>query len=549
MKKMHTYIHTYILCIGLLATFASCNFLETETYDYLEEEDIYRNEKSCMAGLAGIYDALGANGCYGQLLWGDLDAGTDIMVYNREAQKDNILIAFHNYNNTHTSLKDAWSALYNGINRANTYIKFIEERNDSECGGAAKKAMFLGEAKALRAVFYMNLVAFWGEVPLRLEPTLDLSDQLKKKSSQSDIYNQIITDLLDAEASCLNAKDLNGPGRISKTTAQALLARAYMWQSGYPVYSNTWDKALEYALKVKKSGLHRLHKDTDGINGYRALFIKMCSNQYDLNTRESMFEVEFYGNGQDQTNEAGRVGLYNGVQQTKVSDEHPYAYGFYDATKYLFRLYESSDARQWWNIADYKYTTTNDELTEVERTASEKDREDGNCAKWRAKYIPERPLSRNNSSINFPIMRYSDVLLMIAECANEVEGVTQEAVDAINQVRSRAGASTIQAGDYTQETFRQFVRDERTRELCFEVPRRMELRRHGADYFKKQLKVLTDQTQFYPDKQNKQIYKVGYERESVKALPANNFADKHIYFPIPQSELNVNTICGQTTGW
>lgn len=532
----------YILSI--MITFSSCNFLDTETYDYLNEDNIYHDEKSCMAGLAGIYDVLGANGCYGQMLWADLDAGTDILVYNREFGKDYINTYNYNYNNTDNSLKTAWIALYEGINRANDYIDAVSNRSNEECGGSKNKAMFLGEAKALRAIYYMNLVAFWGEVPLRTSATKDLSTQLLKKSPQQDIYEQIISDLEAAESGCLKATELNTPGRISQTAVQALLARAYMWQSGYPVYANTWDKALEYARKVRDSQIHHLYPASNGVNGYQAYFINMCSNNYDLSVRESMIEVEFYGNGQTQTNEAGRLGLYIGVTQQYTSEDVPYAYGLYDATKYLFRLYESGDARQWWNIADYKYVNNGGVVTEEPRTTAEKQKEDGNAAKWRAKYIPERPLSRNNSSINFPIIRYADVLLMIAECANEVNnGPTQEAIEAINQVRRRANASTIELGDFDYNSFKKFCFEERTRELCFEVPRRMELRRHGATFFENQINILKDQSL---NEQNKMI---GYELTSVKAVPAINFAPKHIYYPIPQVELNTNPICGQTENW
>lgn len=531
----------YMMCLsGLLA---SCSFLETETYDYQKQEDLYRTEADCLAGLAGVYDALGAQGCYGQNLWSDLDAGTDILVYNRSYGKDYIQVSNYNYNNTDNALKLSWAALYEGINRANDYIDLISHRTDEECGGAARRAMFLGEAKALRALFYMNLVAFWGEVPLRTTPTYDLTTQLLKKSPQADIYNLIVADLTEATAGCLAADELDGPGRISRTAAYALLARAYLWEAGYPLYADTYGKALECARIVRQSGLHRLYPQSQG--GYREVFIKMCSNQYDLTYRESMFEVEFYGNGQTQTNEAGRLGLYLGVTQQTASDDYAYAYGLYDGTKYLFRLYETGDERQWWNIADYKYVTTNGVVNEVERTTTEKASEEGNAAKWRAKYIPERPLSRNNSSINFPVVRYSDVLLMIAECENEVNhGPTTDAFNAINQVRLRAGASEVTSAGYsTYEQFKQLVLDERTRELCFEVPRRMELRRHGVTYFESQLSILKDQSL------NDKNKKIDYDLDNVKAVPALNYARKHIYFPIPQAELNVNTICGQTDLW
>src|SRR5699024_2242497 len=127
--------------------------------------------------------------------------------------------------------------------------------------------------------------AFWGEVPLRLEVVRDLSHQQLKKSPQTEIYKQIIQDLLDAEPVCLSADELNAPGRISRTTVQALLARAYMWQAGYPVEADTWGEALKWAREVKNSNLHRLYQEVDGVNGYQAMFINMCSNKYDLTYR------------------------------------------------------------------------------------------------------------------------------------------------------------------------------------------------------------------------------------------------------------------------
>lgn len=521
----------------------ACSFLDSDPFDYIEGDDLYHSPETCMAGLAGVYDALTSVGAYGQNLWGDLDAGTDVLVYNRNYGTGYIQISNYNYNNSDKALLQSWTALYAGINRANDYIARIEKSSDDECGSERAKAMYLGEAKALRALCYMNLVAFWGEVPLRTEPTYGLSTQLKAKASQTEIYAQITSDLADAAEGCLDARELPGPGRVSQTTAQALLARAYMWQAGYPVYADTWGEALKWARKVADSGRHNLLPRENG--GYRQVFINMCSNLYDLNTRESMFEIEFYGNGQTQTNEAGRLGLYIGVTQQTPSDDYAYAYGLYDATKNLFRLYEDGDERLWWNVADYKYVTTNGKVSELPRTDAERRQEDGNAAKWRAKYIPERPLSRNNSSINFPVMRFSDVLLMVAECINHVKGAPDaEAFAALNRVRRRAGASEVSSADAPDfESFDRLVRDERTRELCFEVPRRMELRRHGAEYFASQIALLADQSL------NEQNKKIGYDLESVKALPALNFKNKHIYFPIPQAELNVNTACTQNVNW
>ena len=535
----------------------SCSFLDTDVYGSMDKEAIYRDEASCLAGLYGVYDGLQREGTYGCNLWADLDAGTDILVWNRGYGANEPRICLYNYNNTLAALEKSWTDLYAGINRANDYIDIIQQRTDEECGSAENKAMFLGEAKALRALYYMNLVAFWGEVPLRTEPSRDLSVQQKARASQEEIYAQIISDLLDAEKGCRPADELNAPGRIAKTTAQALLARAYMWQAGYPVYADTWDDALYWARQVRDSGLHHLYQDEDfgdgeGVmNGYQALFKNMCLNQYDLNYRESMFEVEFYGNGvTDKTDEAGGVGLYLGVMQGLQTDEDvPFAYAWYDATNYLFHLYETGDARQWWNIADYHYTNDGETATEIAYTEEEKaDKDDGNPGKWRAKYDPVRPWARNNSSINFPVMRYSDVLLMIAECANEVNnGPTQEAVDAVNEVRARANASQISLSTYSNvRAFRSFVRDERTRELCYEVPRRMELRRFGEDYFLRQVQRMGRE-----EVDTEGGYTIGYEENTnnYKWLAGQNVTSKFVYFPIPQRELNTNPTCGQNERW
>lgn len=71
----------FFIAVGLLTlTFSSCDFLDTEVYGNLDEHNLYRDQASCMAGLAGIYDKLGAKGTYGLNIWADLDAGTDIMV-------------------------------------------------------------------------------------------------------------------------------------------------------------------------------------------------------------------------------------------------------------------------------------------------------------------------------------------------------------------------------------------------------------------------------------------------------------------------------------
>lgn len=146
-------------------------------------------------------------------------------------------------------------------------------------------------------------------------------------------------------------------------------------------------------------------------------------------------------------------------------------------------------------------------------------------------------------------MRFSDVLLMFAEADNEINGPTQEGINAINRVRKRANATEItltQAGiTDNQENLRQFIFEEETRELCFETPRHMELRRRGEDFYFDRIRLLADQSA--PEGQPSAT--VGYERSDVRSVPAYNIADRHLYLPIPQCELSTNTICKQNERW
>lgn len=546
----------YIFLIGSLCFLYSCSFLESDVYDDLMEGNVYKNAKSCKAGLAGIYDPLTSTALYGENIWGKLDSGTDLLVERMPYNISSIAINLNNYDNTHITLKETWGKLYEGINRANTYIAAMEANPADNCGGEREKIRMIAEAKGLRALYYLNLVNMWGEVPLRIEATRDLTKQQMKKSPQEVIYAQIISDLEAAEVGCYKADELDGPGHISQTAAQALLARAYMWMSGYPLYADKWDKALEYALKVKDSQKHKLRPKDDvsafdgsPINGYRNIFIMLCADKYDLDYRESMFEVEFWGNDLNTTRESGALGLTIGVSQSEARDPNfGFCYGFYGGTKLLYRLYEDQDERKWWNFADYGFTSTVIDENTAKVTVKPLDEKqladfrDGPAAKWRREYEVVYPKTRYSTPINFSVMRYSDVLLMIAECDNEVnQGPTTVAMDALNEVRARAGASVAPKMNYTD--FRNYIMDERARELCYEATRRADLRRWGKDVFFSKIRQLSNTAILTGNEM------IGYGPSDVKARPALNLLEKHIYFPIPESELSVNVICGQNEGW
>ena len=104
-----------VYIIGVVFVLSSCSFLDTEVYGNLDEKNLYHDETSCMAGLAGVYDRLGTDGVYGLNLWGELDAGTDLTVYRADYNKSKALPSLNNYNNTDTYLQLTWQNLYEAL--------------------------------------------------------------------------------------------------------------------------------------------------------------------------------------------------------------------------------------------------------------------------------------------------------------------------------------------------------------------------------------------------------------------------------------------------
>lgn len=166
-----------------------------------------------------------------------------------------------------------------------------------------------------------------------------------------------------------------------------------------------------------------------------------------------------------------------------------------------------------------------------------------NAGKWRRETVYEKQMSAKSlyTTINFPILRYADVLLMYAEAINEYAGVPDDqAKDAIREIRKRAGVKTDESllGDY--RSFRDLVRNERGRELAFEGLRKWDLIRWGT-FVEKMHNAGTNQPT-----ENK------YRNVSYTNYASANYANvtaRHIYLPIPTKELAVNHALRQNPLW
>lgn len=429
-----------IAFVAAIAMLTGCNkFLNTEPQSFLPPDQYYTGNNLTNA-LAGVYNPLFQSALYGNAYFSTIEACTDENFYGGANRVKTSGPEVYNFDYGDASVNNMWNALYTGIERANQLIAHIDV-NDST---ATVQAAY-GESLFLRGYYYYMLVTYFGGVPLKLTPTTGVDSLSRPRASVKAVYDQIVADMKAAESKVSTATQIGNSSRVSRTTVEGILARVCLSMAGYPLQDHAqYDSALTYAKKVVASGIHSLNPD------YKQIFINEASDVYDI--KENMWEVDFSGNNLTTQTTGGRNGNLNSIPFTSAAtysnvsgstdyiyNDTGYSYGFSWATKKLFDLYDKSDARRNWNIESFTYgVNTAYGSPVVYRTplmgvfAYNR-----SSAKWRRNYEKVYPKNKNYTPINFPVLRYSDVLLMLAEAELNVNGSTQLALDAINAVRER----------------------------------------------------------------------------------------------------------------
>ncbi|PSR52853.1 RagB/SusD family nutrient uptake outer membrane protein [Adhaeribacter arboris] len=311
---------------------------------------------------------------------------------------------------------------------------------------AESKNNLKGQALFLRAFAYFELVRYFGKVPLHLTPVTNREEAALPLSSEEELYTQIVKDLTEA-IPMLPAKSKQEAGRVTSGAARTLLANVYINQK-------KWAEAETLLREVVTSNEYAL------IPNYADVFSTSTSNK---NNKESVFEVQFL---------EGSAGL-NGnfiyqfmprpMAATEVvtimgtSNPQPLdAEGNNIPTPDIIAAYETGDIRK---DASIGYIT----LSGSARS--------NKVYPYIKKFAKPHAL-HNNTGTNWPVYRYSEVLLFLAEALNE-QGKTGDAATFLNQVRSRAGLGEAQ-GD-----LREAIYQERRVELAFENKRWFDLVRTG----------------------------------------------------------------------
>jgi hypothetical protein len=423
---------TILMAIFMLG---GCNaFLDIEPKDFVAPETGLSTKEGLQQGLNGVYSVLGHEKLYGMNMIIYLGLDADDGHQSQASQITRTGPHVYNFSASDTYVFYFWEWLYKGITRANVLIKDVDRNKDIE---EDYRNAIKGEALTLRAYYYFLLVSYFGDVPLMTEPATDPMMTQIPRTDAKEVYAQIIRDLTVAESLVFDISDIGFGGRISKSAVRALAARVCLHWAGYPIKDESkYADVRDWALKVMEDtkANHRLNPV------YSDVFIKLAKDEYDI--QESIWEVEFQGTSSSTFDETGHLGRYIGPNSA-VGSPIGRCVGLIYATGTLRDKYPANngaDTRKFWNIAEFTYNadgtkrmiTNTGYLNWFQRHAG----------KYRREYWPH-PES-NTTSINYPLLRYSDVLLMFAEAENAINGgPTQAAIDAVNEVRQRAWSSGV----------------------------------------------------------------------------------------------------------
>lgn len=359
------------------------------------------------------------------------DSGTD------KGKLDNLT-----FDASDISFNDVWKGRYDGIYRANNALFYLEQLTISP----VLKDRLIGEVKFLRALFYFDLVRCFGGVPIVTEKidinnTELINEVVFIRKTKEETYAQIEADLLDA-IDRLPLKGQYGPndlGRATQGAAQALLAKAYLYQ-------NKWQLAFDMSGNVIGSGQYSLLAD------YAQVWREAGENG-----TESIYEVQA-------TLTKGLVD-YTNVQGPRGTPD--YGWGFNTPSVNLANSYLPGDVRRegtilfvpstLWDGFQAPTSWTNPRYNYKAYQSQSAESWDGN---------------KGNTAKNFRILKYSDVLLIRAEAAFHL-GNTGEAEDRINELRIRTGLGPIE--NITLES----LLNERRWEMAMEHDRWFDLVRTG----------------------------------------------------------------------
>jgi len=358
-------------------------------------------------------------------------------------------------------MTNVWTGSYQMINRANLVIAKAPGVTDNP----PLRDRIVGEAKFLRAWAYFELVSQWGDVPLYTETSTSATG-FQGKAPATEIYALIITDLTDAASKLPDNYNTSDYGRVTKGAAYSLLGRVQM-QNG--------DYAAAKAALLQVYGKYSLVNFLWNFDGdARDDGGTLIAAGHEFNA-ESIFEIVFVDRGDNNFNWG-----YNGEGSTSPlstvrNQEYGITWGNVIPSNRLLDEFEANDPRYKFSI----FEEGDQILTQSPLGAKTLTAADMNVATSTKDGVTKKRFFRKygiydwvNSGfhpggINHRLIRYADVLLMLAECEAEI-GTPAQAAAYINEVRKRPGVAMPEVAPTNKNDALKAVMHERSVELAAE---------------------------------------------------------------------------------
>jgi starch-binding outer membrane protein, SusD/RagB family len=474
--KINKYFKVIFSLFLMVLVFNCESIVQTEVFSEIPPEEILNTESGILSLLFSAYghgQSLDGQGYRVYIFHPMLTSG---LAWNVGGSIEALWSPLSNFNwNSGQAFHPGfWGGRYRAIRDANIVLANIENDNFS----IEFQNQIMAEAKFIRGWSYYLLYQYFGPIPLILS-TAD--DPFLPRSSEEEMLAFIEQEFIDAMNNL--PSDRGTFGMPTKGSAMGLLTNFYL-------NTKQWQKSADMAQQIIDMGKYRL-----------------------MNNYADVFSLDNEGNDEilwALTYTAPAQGHQINALSFPTDFPTPANNAVFAAHTYLFdsfvNSFENGDTRT--NLLITEYTSTDGEFRQGL----------GNDRTLSLKYEWDPEASGSNAGNDIPVIRYADILLSRAEALNELNGPTQEAIDLINEVRERAEVSLLNVGDFTQESLREYILNERHWEFYFESKSRDDQIRNG----------------------------VFIERAQERGLNAQPF---HNRFAIPQSEIDANHNLEQNQGF
>lgn len=504
----------YIAAILLLTISCSEKFLELAPESYTNASSFFKTKSHFEMAIAGNYEAM-RNIINDRSRWLLGEQRSDNAHYEYYAANrgngsaitlEEIADFIDQPNNKHTN--NYYFNSYTGVSRANTILDRIEGADLSE----DFKSSIIGQAKFLRAFFYFDLVRFYGGVPLYLNEVQTADEAFLPRSTVDEVYAQIELDIKDA-ITRLDDPSFPQDGSATKGAARMLYAEVLMTKP-----TKDYAGAEEQLKEIVKMGY-------DLLPDYGDVF-----DPSNKNSKESIFEVQFQEGDQGMESnfpyrmlpKTGDVSVITGISTNILT----YG-GWCMPTQEMVDSYEDGDLRLNESVAVAVGSPDANGMIILNDVLNVGDPQIANYSMFRyyvKKYVHTHAKAYNTND-NWPIYRYSDALLMLAESLFD-QGKGDEGLPYLNEVRGRAGLEPVSS--LTDE----IIANERRHELAFEAHRWFDLLRTG-----KAIEVMN-------------AYGVRMKAKYSNLVDRTyNVTEERLVYPIPYRETQLDDAIEQNPGY